>query len=407
MTDRLKIWGAGPSARYDDLAARFRPLFEEIGREAVAREREHRLPLAEVKALKEAGFGALRLPGARGGAGASLPEFFALLLELSVADPNLTNAFRSHFGFVEDLVNSAATPWHEVWFGRIAAGQHIGSAMSEPGSPQLGRYDTRAERDGEGWVVNGRKFYTTGSLYADWINLGATDAEGQLRRLLVATDAEGMTILDDWDGFGQQLSASGTIVLENVRVAPAQLQPTSLRFSYSAAFFQLVHLATLAGIARAAADEVAALVAARKRVYGRGNAPLASADPQILEVVGRVRAAGAITLKAAEALERAHQGTLRGAGEDEARQLAREAEFEVNQSVVVVTDLVLSATTVLFDALGASAASRSLGLDRHWRNARTLSSHNPRVYHARIVGDWAVNARDPVPHGGVGVAPPG
>ena len=50
----------------------------------------------------------------------------------------------------------------------------------------------------------------------------------------------------------------------------------------------------------------------------------------------------------------------------------------------------------MFDALGASAVSDELGLDRHWRNARTLPSHKPRVYEQRILGEWLINNTDPV-----------
>ncbi len=408
MTDPRRIWGAAPSPRFDDLIAPYRPLLAGIAATAIARERAHTLPRAEIAQLKALGLAAIRLPRALGGGGADLPEFFGLLIELSAADPNLTNAFRSHFGVVEDLLITADHGWRDRWFARILRGETLGSALSEPGSPALGVYDTRAVPDGDGWRISGRKFYTTGSLYAEWLNLGISDPSGEQRRLVVPTDAPGVQILDDWDGFGQQLSASGTVILTDVRVEADQFQPETGRFLYSNAFFQIVHLATLAGIGRAAADEVAAQLAARTRVYGRGNTALAPQDPQLLEVVGRVRSAayasGAIVLTAAAALERAHQGVLRGDDAAALLQLKREAEFEVNQAVTVVTGLILDATTILFDALGASAVLRSSGLDRHWRNARTLSSHNPRVYHARIVGDWAVNRTDPVGHGGVGVA---
>ena len=67
-------------------------------------------------------------------------------------------------------------------------------------------------------------------------------------------------------------------------------------------------------------------------------------------------------------------------------------------------DLVLQAATIAFDALGASAVRRSAALDRHWRNARTLASHNPRIYKERIVGDYAVNAAAPPPQWRIGQA---
>ncbi len=210
--------------------------------------------------------------------------------------------------------------------------------------------------------------------------------------------AQGVDVVDDWDGFGQSLTASGTALFSDVVIKAELVTPPGGRFKYSAAFFQLVHLATLAGIGRAAATDVARLVSERKRIYSHGNASSVSEDPQILQVVGRVRgaaySAGTIVQKAAEALQRAYE--LRSHVDPTISERANAiAEIEVNQSVHAVTSLILEATTLLFDALGASATKRGLGLDRYWRNARTISSHNPRIYRDRIVGDFAVNGTPP------------
>ena len=172
----------------------------------------------------------------------------------------------------------------------------------------------------------------------------------------------------------------------------------TVRFPYAMAFFQLVHLATLAGIGRAAAEDAARLVAARTRVYSHGNAGRTADDPQVQAVVGRVRgnayAAGAIVLKAAESVQRAFEA-VRAQGREAAEPASALADVEVNQAVTVVTHLVLEATTVLFDALGASAVKTEHGLDRYWRNARTLTSHNPRIYRERSVGAFAINGTRP------------
>jgi alkylation response protein AidB-like acyl-CoA dehydrogenase len=58
---------------------------------------------------------------------------------------------------------------------------------------------------------------------------------------------------------------------------------------------------------------------------------------------------------------------------------------------VSVTRIAGDALWRFFDAASASSTDADLALDRHWRNARTVSSHNPVVYKARLVGDWAVN----------------
>ncbi|XYD12306.1 monooxygenase (plasmid) [Methylobacterium sp. NMS12] len=391
-------WGAGPSARYEALADRFRPVFAEIRATAVERDRTRGLPHAEIGWLREANFTTLRLAAEEGGHGASLPELFALLIELSQADSNVTNALRAHFGFTEDALCSASAAWRTAWIARIGAGETIGSGVSETGPAKVGAFDTVVRRRDGSHVVDGRKFYTTGSLFADYIHLSAEDEAGGAVTAAVPVRAPGVTIVDDWDGFGQALTASGTATFEDVVLDPALIKPDPARFPYAMAFFQLVHLATLAGIGRAAAEDVARLVAERARVYSHGNAGRAADDPQIQAVVGRVRgnayAAGAVVLKAAESLQRVYDAHRAGDGAATERATTL-ADVEVNQAVSVVTDLVLQATTSLFDALGASAVKAGLGLDRYWRNARTIASHNPRIYRDRIVGAFAVTGAPP------------
>jgi alkylation response protein AidB-like acyl-CoA dehydrogenase len=398
MTQTDLAWGAGPTVRYEELAARFRPLFEEIAKGAIERETTRGLPQEEIVQLKKAGLGALRVPEAEGGFGATLPEFANLLIELSQADSNITQALRGHFGFVEDVVNKAPGDARTKWVGRISRGEIAGNAWSEIGDAKQEAFSTRISRKDDNLVVNGTKYYTTGSLYADWIDVGATGLEGEGVVLQVRRDEPGVNVVDDWDGFGQTLTASGTTTFTNVRVDPDNVVVDEEKFRYGAAFYQLVHLATLAGIGRSIANETAQAVAARKRAYTNGAGPRSSQDPQVLQVVGRLRgnayAAGAIVLQVAAAIERAYQAHFTGdeAAEEQANAIA---ELETSQAVTVVSSLVLDASTLIFDALGASATKKPNGLDRHWRNARTLSSHNPRIYKDRIVGDFAVNGTPP------------
>lgn len=401
-------WGEGPSPRYETLADQFRPLFAEIAAGAVTRETQRILPHAEIERLKRARFGALRLPEAEGGFGATLPEFFNLLIELSAAESNITQALRGHFGLVEDVVNARQGKDRTRWAERFARGEIAGNAWTEIGKAGQAAFSTRvSEKDG-GLVVNGQKFYTTGSLFADWVDVGATGLDGAGVVLQVRRDDPGVEIVDDWDGFGQKLTASGTTILTDAKVDPADIVKEGDKFRYSAAFYQAVHLATLSGIGRALADTAAKLVAQRERHFSNSSGPRASQDPQVLQVIGRIRGnaytAGAIVLQVARALERAHQA--RFGGDDAAEEQANAiAELETSQAVTVVTDLVLEASTIVFDTLGASATRTGLALDRFWRNARTLASHNPRIYKDRIVGDYAVNGTPPPYQWRIGLPP--
>ncbi|MDX7952605.1 acyl-CoA dehydrogenase family protein, partial [Lichenihabitans sp. Uapishka_5] len=273
MTLNHDAWGAGPTDRYHSLMEPFRPVLTRIRDGAAARERNRLLPHAELGWLKQAGLTAVRLPAEQGGAGASLPEFFALLIELSAADSNLAQALRSHFGFVEEILQSSDAAHRATWIPRIARGDTVGSARSEGGAATQAHFDTVATRDRDGWRIDGAKFYTTGSLYADWLHVAATRAEdGVSVTGLVSRQAPGLVIEDDWDGFGQRLTASGTARFTQVPVRDADMVEDSSIFPYTLPFYQLVHLATLAGIGRAAARELAEAVAGRRRSYTHGAA---------------------------------------------------------------------------------------------------------------------------------------
>ncbi len=95
----------------------------------------------------------------------------------------------------------------------------FGNALSERGTKTVGHYNTRITRDGPGYRINGRKFYSTGVLFADWITIFALDPEDRLTMAFVPKGTEGVEIVDDWDGFGQRTTGSGTTILDNVYVS--------------------------------------------------------------------------------------------------------------------------------------------------------------------------------------------
>ena len=384
---------------YEALAARFRPIFARIAEGAVERERSRTLPFEPIQWLKHAGFGAVRVPVEFGGAGASLPQLFQLLIELAAADSNVTQALRGHFAFVEDRLNAQAFSAQNTWFERFVAGELVGNAWTEVGDVKIGQVITRISRQGEQWVANGTKFYSTGSLFADWIDLYAQrDDTGADVIAAIRVQQPGVRQSDDWDGFGQRTTGSGTSVFENAVVEDDHLIDFSTRFKYQTAFYQLTLLAVLVGSGQAAVREVAQQVRVRARVFSHGNAAAVRDDAQVQQVVGKASAqvytAEAAALRAAAASQRAYVAHFAKDAQVE-REANIAAELESAQAQVVIAELVLRATSDLFNALGASAARTSLQLDRHWRNARTAASHNPLIYKERIIGDWEINGTEP------------
>lgn len=399
MTEHQVINPLSIGTDYEALAARFRPIFQRIAAGAVEREQSRSLPYEPIQWLKEAGFGAVRVPVEYGGGGASLPQLFELLIELAEADSNVPQALRGHFAFAEDRLNATLGPERDLWFKRFVDGDIVGCAWTEIGNVAIGDVITKVSPNGDGWRLNGEKFYSTGSLFSDWIDVYAqrSDTGGDVIAA-VRTRQPGIVQSDDWDGFGQRTTGSGTSRFIDAEVDAENIIDFATRFKYQTAFYQLVLLATLSGIGRAALRDVAHQVRERKRIYSHGNAQRVSEDSQVQQVVGEVAAlvyaAEASALKAAQPAQRAY--LARFSGDDALERAANvAAELESAKAQVVVSELIQRATTELFNALGASDVRQGKSLDRHWRNARTVSSHNPVIYKARIVGDWEINGTEP------------
>ncbi|MGW5574141.1 acyl-CoA dehydrogenase family protein [Nocardia thailandica] len=372
----------------------FAPIFARIAAGAVARETDRTLAHTEIDALRAARFGALRVPVEYGGHGASVRQLFGLLIDLAAAESNLPQALRVHFSFVEDQLLADPGPARERWLRAISEGTLVGNAITEPGVGAVDRYRTRLTRDGEHWRLDGTKFYSTGSLYADHI-LVAADRDGERVGVLVGARDEGVRLYDDWDGFGQRLTASGTTEFTAVRVREDQVLGPGYGVpgpTYATAYLQLVQLAVLAGIAQRAEADVRAWVAHRTRGYTHSAADLPRHDPLVQQVIGKLSAAAfaarATVLAVAERLDEVLDA---GAG-DESALVA--VELAAAQAQLAVIDLVLPATSLLFEVGGASLVSEGLRLDRHWRNARTISVHNPAIQKARAVGDHLLNGTD-------------
>lgn len=394
----------GSEARYTALAGKYRPVFEAIAVGAVAREQDHVLPFEQVRWLQEAGFTALRVPAEHGGEPVSHEHLFRLLVELAAADSNVSHLLRSHFSFVETIALQPLA-FRERWFPRVLAGEIFGNAATERGGNALGTTATKLALHEGGWVLNGAKYYTTGSIFADWVVvMASTEGIEGRQYAVVPTGAAGVTIHDDWDGFGQPLTGTGTAIFENVAVEEANIISRQITSTLEPAFFQLILLAVLAGIGRAALRDASELVAARTRTFNTGSGGLFRDDAQIQEHVGtlasRVYAAEALVAAAARDLDAAVDPAL--ALDEEAAFLR--AELAVQKAHVAIPPLVLDAAGALFDVTGASATSRGKALDRHWRNARTVATHNPAAFKARSVGDFHINGTIPTGLNSIGEA---
>ncbi len=405
MTQTLTSLLARPPYRselLDRLHADWGRLFREIAAGTVQRELDGALPFEAVRRLKNFGFGALRVPRAYGGLGATWPELTALWIELAAADSNLPQAFRGHFAFAEDrLWQHRRGHDQAVWFERFVDGEIAGNAWTEVGDTAIDTFQTVLDPQVDGYRLTGTKYYTTGSIFAEWADVHARrhrhGQDDDFAIAIVDTRGGGVTVSDDWDGFGQRGTGSGTTTFDHVPVPADHVLPFDQRFPYQTAVYQLNLLATLSGIARAALADAVDEVRRRERSFSHANASRVRDDVQVLARVGEIAAATyaaeAATLRVAAAVQDVSITAQKG--RDAIAEANEAVEIESAAAQVVVSDLVLKATSDLFDTLGASGTSRARALDRHWRNARTVASHNPRLYKARVVGAHLVNGTPP------------
>ncbi|MGP5247967.1 acyl-CoA dehydrogenase family protein [Corynebacterium variabile] len=373
-----------PTPTDADLTARFRPVLDSIAHGAVDRDRNRELPREQIRLLRDAGFTTLRVPVEHGGLGATVRQTFAQLTDLAAADPNLTQALRVHFFTVEGFLAGGDAE------GLRRAGEGIiyGNAISEKGIGAVDRYQTHLTPTDDGnYQLNGTKYYSTGTLYADVISVAA-DLDGRRVTVLVDADAPGVHQFDDWDGFGQRLTGSGTTVFTGVTVDAEAVTEGGYGDTghvIDTAYLQLFHLSALAGIARRAADDARDRVGNRDRTFSHAPADLPREDPLVQAVLGRVYSAASVARASALAVADAVAASFDSPGDIA---LIDAAELASSEAQVVLVPLVLDAVSEAFETGGASVASEKLDLDRHWRNARTLGVHNPVIYKQQAVGRY-------------------
>ncbi len=385
-----------------DLGAdRLQELFAAIGAGALDRERSGERPFAAIDLIRDARLGALRVPAEDGGGGASLRELFATVIALASVDVNVAHILRGHFAHVEERLRLGGEERQRV-IDLALSGKLVGNASTELGTTTVGEFTwkTRLTPQGNDLRLNGTKYFTTGTLYADYTEVLASDHTGATVLILVPTDRDGVTVVDDWDGMGQRATGTGTAVFDDVVVYPHEVLPLPpaaegsdpAPMYLSGAFFQLYVTALIVGVLHALRDDAVAHVHQRSRSFAWAPTPSAPDDPLLQREIGEIAAAAyaaeATVLRAADALELAFDADT--AGVDPDLRLAHEASLQAAHAKVVVDALGQKAASQIFDVGGASVVRNVHLLDRHWRNIRTLASHNPTSYKAQAIGAYYV-----------------
>ncbi len=375
-----------------------RDLADAAREHAAKRDQQRKLPWSLIEQFTRSGLGSISIPREFGGPQVSfvtLAEVFAII---SAADPALGQIPQNQVGIL-NLISSTATPSQkEQLFSSVLQGWRIGNAGPERGSKNTLDLKARITADEGDLVISGQKFYSTGALFAHWIAVKALNDDGKPVMAFVRRGTPGLRVVDDWSGFGQRTTASGTVLLNNVRIDD-ELVIDSWRLSevpnIQGSVSQLIQAAIDLGIAREAITDAISFVRERSRPWIDANVERNSDDPYVIADIGKLK----IELHAAEAL-------LRKAGRvlDEVSaapidaQAAARASIAVAEAKVLSTELSLLASEKLFELAGSSASVARYNLDRHWRNARVHTLHDPVRWKYHAIGTYRLNGTLPARH---------
>ncbi|MGI4791222.1 MAG: SfnB family sulfur acquisition oxidoreductase [Janthinobacterium lividum] len=365
---------------------------------AVERDQNRRLPFAEIDEFSQSGLWGITVPKEYGGAGVSKVTLCKVVEIISEADPSIGQIPQNHYCLVEDIRQVGTEEQKRFFFDRLLKGDRTGNAFSEAKGKTVVEMLTKltTAEDGNS-IVNGEKFYCTGALFAHWIPIFAVNADGNGLLAIADRHAAGLTVVDDWSGLGQRTTASGTVRADNVRVSPDQVLHTYRTYdrpTNGSALAQIIHVAIDAGIAKAAIEETITFVKTASRPWVDAQVESAADDPLTLGEIGNLE----YHLHAAEALMARAGRILDSSLAEPTTVSAAAASIAVAEAKIATTEIALLAASKLFELAGTRAAVEKYDLDRHWRNARTHTLHDPVRWKYHAIGNYYLNAKNPPRH---------
>jgi SfnB family sulfur acquisition oxidoreductase len=368
-----------------------------FARGASERDRDRRLPWDELDLFSQSGLWSMNVPKADGGPGVSYATVARVFAIIASGDASIAQIAQNHVSLIDVIRFDPEPDRKRFLLGEALRGIRFGNALAERGGKTILDMATRITREGGGYSITGKKFYATGALYAHLVPVHAIDDDGKSVLAFVARDADGLEIIDDWSGIGQRTTGSGTVTLDKVKVAPTHVVPSYLAFekpSVHGAVAQIIHAAIDAGIAHRAIEETIAFVRDYARPWADSGRDKASDDPFTLREIADLK----VKLHAAEAVL-ARAGRVIDAGLlDETAETAAAASIAVAEAKVLTTEVALQAGNKLFELSGTRAVLASLNLDRHWRDARVHTLHDPVRWKFHAIGDYVVNGTKPPRH---------
>ncbi|MGK3115496.1 SfnB family sulfur acquisition oxidoreductase [Candidatus Pantoea formicae] len=363
---------------------------------AVERDQQRIYPLTLLNQFTQLGLGSISVPKQFGGAGLSFQTVAEVFRVISASDPSLGQIPQNHFGLIQFILGEGEPSQQQQLLSAVVQGQRLGNGGPEKNSKHTRDVQTRLVTTSQGLALSGEKFYSTGAMFADILVTTAIQEE-QPVMVFIPLPTQGVEIVDDWSGMGQRTTASGTVKLQQVAVNPTLIMPlpSSDKPTLRGAVSQLIQAAIDAGIAQGALDDALEFVRSSSRPWVDAGVSRNADDPYILADVGRIStelsAANALLRRAARILDNIDQQSL--TADDCAR-----ASIAVAEAKVLTTEVALRTSEKLLEWGGSRATLLRHGLDRHWRNARTHTLHDPLRWKNHAIGNYYLNGVQPARH---------
>jgi SfnB family sulfur acquisition oxidoreductase len=359
-------------------------------------------PREELDAYSQSGLWSINVPKEFGGPEVSYVTLTKVIEIISAADSSIGQITQNHLGVVAAIRTVSDRAQQEILFGEVLAGTRYGNAFSEFGTKKATEFATtwRDAGDGVNVIVNGQKFYSSGAILAHKVPIVALDDEGRAWYAIADREAPGLTVIDDWSAIGQRTTLSGTVLLDNVVVPRTHLVPGYRGYDHpttDGAVFQIIQVAVDTGIAKAAIEETVRFVREKARPWVDSNLDRAADDPYTIQAIGaltlKLHAAQALLEKAARAIdESVAQGAHPGA------ESVAWAQIVTAEAKILSTEVAVEAANKLFELGGTRTTLAEHNLDRHWRNARTHTLHDPVRWKYAILGNYFLNGINPPLH---------
>lgn len=364
-------------------------LAEQFKAGAVQRDAERILPFEEIEAYSQSGLWAITVPKQYGGAEVSSYTVAQVIALMSGVDGSIGQIPQNHFYGLEILRNSGTKQQKQKLYAEVLKGARFGNALAEFKTKTAAQRQTAIRKTDQGYVINGEKFYCTGSLFAHRIPTLVVDEQDQQFLAFVPRNSEGLTLIDDWSGFGQRTTGSGTVKFNNVQVLAEDVVPFDIAYSeptISGPFAQLLHASIETGIARAAFEETLKRVR-QARPWIDSGVDQATDDPltkfELGRIVADVRASEVLLKQAARSIDAARPAPT-------AENVAK-ASLDVAKVRAHSTETALKASSKLIELAGSRGSQREDGLDRFWRNARVHTLHDASRWKYYFIANHILN----------------